>query len=134
MAYSGWLERSPVLSRCISTGNPGLITGFIVGGGELLCQTIFENRSPFSVGENSKPLDYQRLLRSYIIGFSVISPNLYVWYNKILPRLMSAGPWGNSSPLVKTFVGTAFDQTIFATVILTQFFFFSKLLEVHLVL
>ena len=93
----------------------------------MLCQLIFEKKSFFS---QTAGIDYQRLLRSYVIGFGVITPNLYIWYNKLLPRLLAAGPWAASSPLVKTLVGTAFDQLVFVFNILSQFFFFSKLIEV----
>lgn len=103
--------------------------GFIVSGGDLLNQMYFEGRRPFST---AKPIDFTRLAKSYLIGFAVMNPNLYVWYNKLLPRIMAQPFFAKQSPLAQTMYGTAMDQGVFAWNILTQFFFFSNLLEVGL--
>ena len=98
-----------------------------MAGGDLLCQTLVEGRGIFS---KTNSIDYSRLARAYVIGFCVISPNLYIWYNKLLPKLFTIPALAKKTPMVQTLVGTAFDQLIFAWSIIGQFFFFSNLLEV----
>ena len=117
-AYSNWLTSSPIISRCVSAG-------FVVSGGDLLSQIWFEGRG-FS--KEKQGINWTRVAKAYLIGVGVITPNLYIWYNKLLPRIMSTPLMINRSPMAKTVVGTLLDQGLFSWSIIGQFFFFSSLL------
>src|SRR3990167_389434 len=112
-SYSRWLNSSPIISRCVSAG-------FVVSGGDLLSQTVFEGKG-FSSKKQS--INWIRVAKAYLIGVGVITPNLYLWYNKLLPRIMSTPLMINKSPMMKTPVGTVIDQGVFAWSLISQFFF-----------
>ena len=102
-------------------------TGIIVAGGDLLCQTVIEGKRFTS---KANPVSYNRLGRAFLVGSLVICPNLYLWYNKLLPRIMSIPALAKVPALGKTLIGTAIDQLVVAWWIIGNFFFFSNFFEV----
>lgn len=118
--YSDWLNRRPFFSRFVTAG-------IIVASGDVLCQTIYENKK--IIGPQETMVDWKRVSKSLLTGLFIINTNLYFWYMKGLPLIRNSSFLINRSDLVKTIVGTSIDQSLFCTSILSQFFFAIKYLE-----
>ena len=82
-AYSKYLDHQPFWGT-VSTGT------ILCFCGDIITQTFIEGRSILGKSENlSKPYDYARTVRAGVIGASAISLNLFVWYKKVLPFIMT---------------------------------------------
>ncbi|XP_013195451.1 protein Mpv17 [Amyelois transitella] len=95
--YQQALVRRPYLVQAVQTGA-------LMGAGDLISQTLIENKS-------SKSIDYRRTLQFSSIGFFVGGPALRMWYG-VLNRYI--GSSGKSVALKKVCV----DQFVFAPMFL----------------
>ena len=85
--YSRFLEKRPLLGRTLTAG-------FLVWAGDMIAQILIEGRrfdfNSTSLTKEKKIINkfkWDQSLRAFIIGVSVISLNMYGWYNKIIPYL-----------------------------------------------
>lgn len=61
------------------------------------------------------------------MGFAYIAPALHLWYCKLLPRVQAA-VFPTASKTVKVLGSMAFDQLVFAPILLTGFFPFNQVI------
>ena len=114
LSYSLFLKNQPILSRCVTSA-------VVLSTGDAISQ-IFVEKNPFN---------YQRNIRSGVMGFSVIGLSLYGWYNKIHPLFVSnflkKFPYANK---YKFLTSTIIDQSIFPFYIVSSFLFWVNFFEV----
>ena len=81
--YSSILEKKPILSR-------SLTTGVLACAGDAIAQIFIEKRklNP-TLSTEPQSFDFARNLRAFTIGFSVLSLNMYAWYHRVIPALIS---------------------------------------------
>lgn len=93
--YSNYLDAKPFQSRCLT----GAVLCFT---GDILTQLAFEKKSiskaiskiffvkeeSESEASNQNHFDFVRCGRAFFVGATVISFNLYGWYNMLLPSIL----------------------------------------------
>ena len=109
-AFSNFLTRRPFFSRCL-TGS------IIVSTGDLISQFIIEKKT-------LQQYDPKRTLRTFVMGYTVISFNLYAWYNKILPMFFKSLPQSSIFRKYDVLTTTVLDQLLFAPYIAVSYLFF----------
>jgi len=122
-SYTNYIIQRPLFGRCLTTG-------VLVGFGDFLCQTLVEEKSILKTSqENYKPFDWNRYFRSNILGFCFIAPNLYFWYNKIFPKILSRKFFERLNPYRRNLMGAALDQSTFSFYIISNYLFWVNMLE-----
>ncbi len=83
--------------------------------------------SQFLIEKN--PYDYRRTLRTLLMGYTVISFNLYGWYNKLLPLFFKKLSPNSILNKYNVFTTTVLDQILFAPYMAVSYLFFISLFE-----
>lgn len=76
----------------------------------------------------SDDFDFARVGKSMAIGFFVMAPNLFLWYRKGLPRLLSNKALSKFTPIQRNMIVTCVDQSMFFTYWSALFIFSHALL------
>ena len=94
--YTRFLEMRPVLGRCLTTG-------VLACTGDFIAQIFIEKKSFFmknsknalNANKNSRKREaragqfcLKRSWRAFVMGFSILSLNMYAWYHKCVPFLL----------------------------------------------
>ena len=102
--YGDFLIRRPMLSRTL-TGT------VIVAAGDLIAQTVFENKSLIS---SHNPVNLKRTFKLGCMSALVLQPQLYMWYSHIFPKIINSSTMSKFSTNSKNILSTIIDQTTFS--------------------
>ena len=112
--YTGWLQRRPLVTRAITTS-------LIISCSDLVAQLIGFRNTPH--------LDWKRTLRAGVLGLLYTGPILFMWFNKLLPRILGQGVFSTLSKLQKAALGMVIDQTCFGWFTVGGYLFWVNFLE-----
>ena len=110
--YTKWLGAQPLFARAVTTS-------VLISLGDIFAQWTF----------NKGPYNYGRTFRAATLGFCFTGPSLYVWFNLLLPRILSYRGFKNLTKMQKAFVGTFIDQTCFSWWTVGGYLFWANFLE-----
>ena len=112
-SYADWLKRSPIVSRCLTTGT-------LVSLGDAIAQNVFNADQPFN---------WKRYMRAFVVGSFGTAPNLYLWYMKGLPKIMSHRLFDKCTPFQRGLISVTLDQGIFSWWIISNYLFWVNFYE-----
>ena len=109
--YSRFLEKKPFLSTTVTTG-------LFLFSADVITQLIFEKRkidflNINASGSFNREYQFWRSISAGFTGLTVMSFNLYFWYQKILPAIvkkLKRFNWVKKYPIFST---TAFGNILF---------------------
>ena len=108
----GALERSPLTTKCITSGILALAS-------DAACQKIDQN---YISRNGKKPYDYERTARFTFLGTFYMAPILHKWYGFLMSAFTGTGA-------LVTMQRVVLDQCVFAPIYLTGLFSSNMILE-----
>lgn len=105
--YIHQMAARPLLTRCCTAMT-------FMGVGDILIQTQAQKRSLWASDPNER-VQLSQTATKMGIAFFMLSPSLYMWYSKIMPKIMDSKLLSARKRLEKSLLITAVDQTLFAS-------------------